>query len=78
MDKFIGRKGVFLPKLIIVDEQGTHIETTNRTKLPRLEKMKKSELLGYSLFNDDMPLTNPATITEELEKAFLSSGYYLK
>lgn len=78
MDKFIGRKGVFLPKLIVVDEHGKHLETTNRTKLPRLEKMKKSELLGYSLYSDDMPLTNPATITDELDKAFLSSVYNVK
>jgi hypothetical protein len=46
--------------------------------LPRLEKMKKSELLGYSLYSDDMPLTNPATITDELDKAFLSSDYNVK
>jgi lysine 2,3-aminomutase len=46
MDKFIGRKGVFLPKIIIVDKKGNHIETTNRTKLPKLEKLKKSMLLN--------------------------------
>ena len=51
MNKFIGRKGVFLPKLIIVDENGKHVETTNRTRLPSLEKMKKADLLimNYSI-----------------------------
>jgi len=66
MDRFIGRTGVFLPKLIVVDENGKHIETTNRTKLPHIENPKKAELLGYELFDDEMPLTNPAIITEEL------------
>jgi lysine 2,3-aminomutase len=67
MDAFIGRKGVFLPKIIIVDENGNHIETTNRTKLPKIEKLKKSERLKYVIFKDDMPLTNPREIAEELE-----------
>ncbi|MCA1760629.1 MAG: KamA family radical SAM protein, partial [Bacteroidales bacterium] len=44
MDKFIGRKGVFLPKVIIVDDEGKYIETTNRTKLPLIENNKKSNL----------------------------------
>jgi lysine 2,3-aminomutase len=70
MSRFIGRKGVFLPKIIIVDEKGNHIETTNRTKLPLFEKLKKSELLEYELFNKEMPLTNPTLITEILEKEF--------
>jgi len=38
MDAFIGRKGAFLPRIIIVDRKGNHIETTNRTKLPTFEK----------------------------------------
>jgi lysine 2,3-aminomutase len=70
MNKFIGRKGVFLPKVIIVDEKGNHIETTNRTRLPSLEKFKKSELLGYCLYHKDMPLTNPAEIADILDKQY--------
>jgi lysine 2,3-aminomutase len=70
MDKFIGRKGVFLPKVIIVDNAGNHIETTNRTKLPGIAKMKKSDMLNYGLHNSEMPLTNPADIAEELERKF--------
>lgn len=76
MDEFIGRKGVFLPKLIIVDNEGNHIKTTNRTKLPKIEKMKKSELLGYNLFDKNMPLTNPADIIDDLDKKFHKSKYF--
>lgn len=75
MEKFIGRKGVFLPKLIIVDENGKHIETTNRTKLPGLSKKKKSMFLAYEPFDKDMPLTNPNDINEALEKSFRKSKY---
>lgn len=70
MDKFIGKKGYFVPKIIIIDEEGNHIETTNRTKLPVFEKSRKSELLGYELFTKDMPLTNPAEISGLLEAAY--------
>jgi lysine 2,3-aminomutase len=73
MDEFIGRSGVFLPKLIIVDDNGRHVETTNRTKLPTLEKIKKSEVLGYKLHDKYMPLTNPADIADELETLFKDS-----
>ena len=73
MDSFIGRKGVFLPKIIIVDKQGNHIETTNRTKLPVFEKSKKSELLDYKLFTDEMPIINPAEIADVLEAEFKKS-----
>lgn len=73
MDEFIGRSGVFLPKLIIVDDKGRHVETTNRTKLPTLEKIKKSEVLGYKLHDKYMPLTNPADIADELETLFKDS-----
>lgn len=78
MDTFIGRKGVFVPKLIIVDEEGQHIETTNRTKLPTLEKIKKAELLGYDLYDERMPVTNPARIADELEKEFEKSKFNKK
>ena len=75
MAAFVGRKGVFLPKVIIVDDEGTHIETTNRTKLPNIEKIKKSERLEYELMADDMPLTNPVDIFDELEKKFKKSKF---
>jgi len=75
MDEFIGRAGVFLPKLIIIDRDGGHIETTNRTKLPTHERMKKSSLLGYNLYDDNMPLTNPSHISKELDKLFMESKY---
>jgi lysine 2,3-aminomutase len=75
MDTFIGRKGVFVPKLIIVDNKGDHIETTNRTKLPRFEKIKKCDQLGYEVFENDMPLTNPADIIDILDDQFLKSTH---
>jgi lysine 2,3-aminomutase len=75
MDAFIGRTGVFLPKLIIVDNEGKHIETTNRAKLPKIEKIKKSDLLGYDLYDKNMPLTNPTDIANEIEIQFKKSRY---
>jgi len=75
MDAFIGRKGVFLPKLIIVDEEGNHIETTNRTKLPIYGNIKKSDFLGYDLNDGNMPLTNPADMSDDLEKLFKESKF---
>ena len=78
MDAFIGRKGVFVPKLIIVDNKGQHIETTNRIKIPTLERIKKSELLGYDLYDKTMPVTNPTDILNEIEKQFENSNYCKK
>lgn len=75
MDLFIGRKGVFLPKVIIVDKKGNHLETTNRTKLPVFEKSVKSKLLNYKLYTSDMPVTNPADIADELERKFAKSKF---
>lgn len=73
MNKFIGRKGVFVPKLIIVDRNGNHIETTNRTELPKLERMKKTFLLNYKANYHDMPITNPNDVKEILDKMYDSS-----
>ncbi len=73
MDKFIGRKGAFLPKVIICDE-GDHIETTNRTKLPNLERLKKSTLLDYETLDHEMPITNPAKIKIQLDKLYYKKG----
>jgi len=75
MDRFIGRKGVFLPKIIIVDNEGNHVETTNRTKLPAFEKSKKASLLNYDLFTKEMPLTNPQDILESLNEEFEKSNF---
>jgi lysine 2,3-aminomutase len=75
MDNFIGRKGVFLPKIIIVDEKGNHLETTNRTKLPTFERSKKARLLDYELFSSDMPLTNPVDAYDQIEEAFNRSKF---
>lgn len=71
MDKFIGRPDIFVPRIIIIDEEGKHIETTNRTKLPTLKKAKKSILLGYKPFRNEMPITNPADMEKELDRLYL-------
>lgn len=76
MDKFIGRPGAFLPKIIIIDNVGRHLETTNRTKLPRLTNKKKSVFLGYKPYKGDMPITNPADIMDYLDNKFKESPYH--
>ncbi|HQH19117.1 MAG TPA: KamA family radical SAM protein [Bacteroidales bacterium] len=78
MNKFIGRKGVFLPKLIIIDNKGNHIKTTNRTALPKIEKNKKASLLDYQSNYHEIPLTNPSKIAPELEKLFAKSKFNKK
>ncbi|MCX7833540.1 MAG: KamA family radical SAM protein [Ignavibacteria bacterium] len=76
MDKFIGKPGAFLPKVIIVNDNGEHIETTNRTKLPFFQTMKKAKYLDYKVEEDsDKPLTNPAEISKKLDELFKNSNY---
>jgi lysine 2,3-aminomutase len=75
MDAFIGRKNVFVPRMIIVDREGNIVETTNRSRLPKLENRKKAKLLGYGLYDGRMPLTNPAEIRSELEAGFAASRW---
>jgi lysine 2,3-aminomutase len=75
MDAFIGRKEAFFPKVIIIDNEGNHIETTNRTKLPRFAQLKKSLRLEYEVGEDGMPLTNPVNIDHILENKFRESRF---
>ncbi len=75
MEKFIGRKGCFVPKLIVLDDHGKYIRTSNRSRLPVIGKKKKAEMLEYELFDDKMPVTNPQDILEELESAFKRSSF---
>jgi len=75
MDKFIGRKGVFRPRLIITDEDGNILETTNRTHISTVENIRKAQLLAYSPMRDELPLTNPAKIRAKLELLYRSSEY---
>lgn len=56
-------------------EEGKHLETSNWTNLFKIEKIKKSARLGYDVYKDDMPLTNPADIEEELERQFSISKF---
>ncbi|MBC7125832.1 MAG: hypothetical protein H5T24_09395, partial [Bacteroidales bacterium] len=78
MDKFIGRKGVFVPKIILIDNNGNYIETTNRTKLPTFEKQKKAVLLGYETNQSGMPITNPAKISKKLDELYQKSTFSKK
>jgi lysine 2,3-aminomutase len=73
MDRFIGRKGVFLPKVILIDEAGNHLETTNRNALPDIDKFKKTTLLQYESQPGDMPITNPYELGAELDDLFRCS-----
>jgi lysine 2,3-aminomutase len=70
MDKFIGRKGAFRPSLIIVDKNGNHITTTNKSPLPSFSNRDKVKIFNYWVDSDDMPLTNPALISDKLDKLF--------
>ena len=70
MDEFIGRKGVFVPKVNIIDSDGRIVEIIDKTKLPEIGKIKKSKLLGYGLYDKQMPLTNPTDILDKLETRF--------
>ncbi len=76
MDRFIGRKKVFLPKLILIDREGKYLETTNRTKLPKIEKMRKAEMLDYRLFKKNMPLINPVDNLRHIETEYKKSKYF--
>ncbi|MCK9254848.1 MAG: KamA family radical SAM protein [Bacteroidales bacterium] len=75
MDKFIGRSDVFKPRLIIVDENGKYITTTNRDGLPKLKKLKKAELLNYELNGHGLPITNPKKHENLLNKLFEKSKF---
>lgn len=75
MDRFIGRKGVFVPKVIIVNDNGDRVETTNRTKIPNITNLKKADFLNYEASKGELPLNNPHEISEKLDKGFESSKY---
>jgi len=70
MDKFIGRSGVFRPSLIITDDSGNRLTTTNKSPLPKFSNREKAAAFGYSLYDDEMPVTNPTVLTTQLDKLF--------
>lgn len=70
MDQFIGSKGYFVPKIIIEDHEGKYATTTNKKTLPIITQKKKSDMLDYTLFDNEMPLTNPFLIHEDLENLY--------
>lgn len=75
MNAFIGRKGVFLPRLIITDKKGNVLETTNRTDITAAENLRKTQLLGYHAGKSGLPLTNPFSKKDELEALFRKSAF---
>lgn len=74
MDAFIGKPNIFKPAVIIVDENGDPVRTTRR-RLPELTNAVKADLLGYETEPDNMPLTNPVEIKDELDEEFKKSEY---
>lgn len=75
MDKFIGKKDSFYPCLNIIDNNGEYVETSNRGFMPNLSNARKSEFLEYTLDENDMPITNPALISDRLDEAFDKSEF---
>ncbi len=75
MDEFVGRKGVFLPKVLLIDAGGNYMETTNRGDVKYYSTLEKSQLLNYAPHDQEMPLTNPADIEKELNEAFETSRW---
>lgn len=75
MESFIMTPHVFQPKLILVDANGKHLETTFRSRLPGFERSRKSTLLNYQQERNGLPLTNPATITTHLDEQFSKSRF---
>jgi lysine 2,3-aminomutase len=73
MDEFIGRKGVFHPYVKISGLNRQGLEMPDNAISPRIENIQKSRLLGYELKGWQMPMTNPAEFSNELESLFCKS-----
>jgi lysine 2,3-aminomutase len=73
MDEFIGRKGVFHPFVKISGLKGQGLEMPDNAISPRIENIQKSSILGYELTDRQLPMTNPAELTNELESLFCKS-----
>jgi lysine 2,3-aminomutase len=72
MEKFIGRPGVFQPSLIITDDNGNHIATTNKSPLPKFSNQDKIAAFNYQVRADNIHLTNPAEVRDLLDNLFSS------
>ncbi len=75
MEKFIGKKNCFYPCINIIDENGKYVETTFRDFMPTLNNETKTTLLGYEKQIGDMPITNPALISDKLDEEFKKSDF---
>jgi lysine 2,3-aminomutase len=70
MDEFIGRSGVYVPSLILVDSEGKSMYATN-FRLPNLDNERKSTILDYDIVGEDgFPWSNPAEISDYLDKEY--------
>ena len=70
MTQFIGRENVFMPNMIITDDDGKYLYTSNCNELPNLINIKKARLLNYKTQTDGQPITNPFLIRNELDALF--------
>jgi len=70
MDEFIGRSGVYQPSMILTDPEGKLMYATN-VRFPDLFNERKSQMLDYTVLGDDgLPWTNPAEISDFLDREF--------
>jgi len=72
MNRFIGREGVFKPYMILVDEKGTYLKTSNSKQLPDIYNDKKINYLNYRPLNNGKIITNPAEVKDYLDSIYLS------
>ncbi len=75
MEKFIGKKNSFYPCINIINENGEYVETTFRGFMPHLSNERKSDFLEYEKHINNMPITNPSEIAEDLDKKFVNSKF---
>lgn len=74
MNEFIGREGVFCPKVLIVDDEGKVLSVSNRRTVKKYSTACRTEMLGYVFHDDKMPLTNPNDVEDDLQKRFETLG----
>ena len=86
MDEFIGREGVYLPNLMIIDGDGRYTGETTNVYLPSKDELSfemRARMLNYDCVGltpveegvSSVPETNPSRISDELETGFAHSSY---
>lgn len=69
MNKFIQRPGVYRPNLIVVNDQNEILFVSN-LHFHQPTNEEKTTILHYQPYADKLPITNPATIENELNFMF--------